>query len=81
MLAVGTQLLAIVLTGMGKDGVEGARAVRAAKTPLWTKSSLTAAINSMPMTTAATHGATDHIPLNKLAAVLARDLERGTEPR
>lgn len=79
--AVGTQLLAIVLTGMGKDGVEGARAVRAAGAPLWTESSLTAAIDGMPVAAAAAHGAADRIPLDELAAVLARGLERGTEPR
>lgn len=79
--AVGAQLLAIVLTGMGKDGVEGARAVRAAGAPLWTESSLTAAIDGMPVAAAAAHGAADRIPLDELAAVLARGLERGTEPR
>lgn len=75
----GAQLLAIVLTGMGKDGVEGARAVRAAGAPLWTESSLTAAIDGMPVAAAAAHGAADRVPLDELAAVLARGLERQGE--
>ncbi|MCC7073114.1 MAG: chemotaxis-specific protein-glutamate methyltransferase CheB [Deltaproteobacteria bacterium] len=71
----GSHLLAVVLTGMGRDGVEGARAVRAVGAPLWTESSLTAAIDGMPVAAAAAHGAADRVPLDELAAVLARGLE------
>jgi two-component system chemotaxis response regulator CheB len=73
--AVGERALALVLTGMGKDGVEGAKALRAAKAPLWCESALTAAVDGMPASAAAAHGAADRIPLDELALLLARALE------
>jgi two-component system chemotaxis response regulator CheB len=74
----GDKLLAIVLTGMGRDGVEGARAVRAAGAPMWTESPLTAAIDGMPLAAAAAHGAADRIPLDEMANLLAKALDTGT---
>ncbi len=74
----GDKLLAIVLTGMGRDGVEGARAVRAAGAPMWTESPLTAAIDGMPLAASAAHGAADRIPLDEMANLLAKALDCGT---
>ncbi len=66
------KLLGVVLTGMGKDGTEGARALRDVGAPLWTESSISAAIDGMPQSAAAAHGAADRIPLQEMATHLAR---------
>ena len=76
--AAGNKLLALVLTGMGRDGVDGARAVRSVGAPMWTESSLTAAIDGMPQAAAQAHGAADRIPLDEMASLLAKALEPGT---
>jgi two-component system chemotaxis response regulator CheB len=73
--AVRDRALGLVLTGMGKDGVEGAKALRAVRAPLWCESALTAAVDGMPASAAAAHGAADRIPLDELALLLARSLE------
>lgn len=78
--AVGARLLAVVLTGMGKDGTEGARAIRAVGAPLWTESALTAAVDGMPGAAARAHGLADRIPLDELAILFARALEGGGGP-
>jgi two-component system chemotaxis response regulator CheB len=73
--AVGNRLLAVVLTGMGKDGVDGARAVRAAGAPMWCESALTAAVDGMPTSAAQAHGNADRVPLDELSLLLAKALE------
>jgi two-component system chemotaxis response regulator CheB len=73
--AAGSRLLALVLTGMGKDGTEGAKAVRSVGAPMWTESSLTAAIDGMPTAAARAHGLAARVPLDELALLLAKALE------
>jgi two-component system chemotaxis response regulator CheB len=73
--AAGSRVLGVVLTGMGKDGAEGARACRTAGAPLWTESPLTAAIDGMPAAAAAAHGNAIRLPLDELASLLARLVE------
>jgi two-component system chemotaxis response regulator CheB len=73
--AAGPRLLALVLTGMGKDGAEGARVCRAAGAAMWTESPLTAAIDGMPAAAAAAHGNAVRLPLDELASLLARVVE------
>ena len=68
------KVLGVVLTGMGKDGSEGAKALRDAGAPLWTESPLTAAIDGMPQAAAAAHGAAHRMALDELALQLARVL-------
>jgi two-component system chemotaxis response regulator CheB len=68
------RVLGIVLTGMGKDGAEGARALRDVGAPLWTESPLTAAIDGMPHAAAHAHGNAHRMPLDELAAQLMRVL-------
>jgi two-component system chemotaxis response regulator CheB len=74
--ALGARVLGIVLTGMGRDGCEGARLLAAAGAPLWTESPLTAAIDGMPMAAAQGHGQAVRLPLDELAVVLSRLLEQ-----
>ena len=68
------RMLGVVLTGMGKDGTEGAKAMRDAQAPLWTESPLTAAIDGMPQAAAAAHGSAHRMALDELAVQLARVL-------
>jgi two-component system, chemotaxis family, protein-glutamate methylesterase/glutaminase len=75
--AAGSRALGLVLTGMGRDGTEGARALRTAGAPLWTESPLTAAVDGMPAAAARAHGMADRIPIDELALLLARALEGG----
>jgi len=73
--AAAGKLLALVLTGMGKDGAEGARICRQVGATLWTESPLTAAIDGMPAAAAAAHGQATRLPLDELASLLARVVE------
>jgi two-component system chemotaxis response regulator CheB len=73
---LGSRVLGIVLTGMGRDGGDGARLLAAAGAPLWTESPLTAAIDGMPTAAAQAHGQALRLPLDELAAALARVLEQ-----
>ena len=66
------KLLGVVLTGMGKDGMEGAKALKDANAPLWAESALTAAIDGMPAAAAAAHGSAHRIALDELAVQLSR---------
>jgi two-component system chemotaxis response regulator CheB len=72
---LGAEVLGIVLTGMGKDGGEGAKALRDVNAPLWTESPLTAAIDGMPLAASQSHGSAQRLPLDELAAMLARLLD------
>lgn len=72
---LGADVLGIVLTGMGKDGGDGAKALRDVNAPLWTESPLTAAIDGMPLAASQSHGAAQRLPLDELAAMLARLLD------
>lgn len=72
--AVGHRMLAVVLTGMGRDGARGAEAVAAAGAPLWAESPLTAAVDGMPLAAAKAHGNADRVPLDELAELVARTL-------
>ncbi|MDP2344519.1 MAG: chemotaxis-specific protein-glutamate methyltransferase CheB [Deltaproteobacteria bacterium] len=69
------KLLGVVLTGMGKDGSDGAKALKDAGAPLWTESPLTAAIDGMPQSAAVAHGSAQVIALDELAVQLAKVLD------
>ena len=66
-----------MLTGMGKDGGEGARELGRVGAPVWTESSLTAAIDGMPTAAAHAHGGAVRLPLDGLAAGLVSVLSTG----
>jgi two-component system chemotaxis response regulator CheB len=73
--ACGAGVLGIVLTGMGRDGAVGARALRDAGAPLWTESPSTAAIDGMPVAAARSHGAATVASLDVLGHALTRLLD------
>lgn len=72
----GRDTLGIVLTGMGRDGADGAASLRQIGAPLWTESPLTAAIDGMPLAAAQGHGDAQRLPLDELASSLEMLLER-----
>jgi two-component system chemotaxis response regulator CheB len=70
--AVGTGLLGVVLTGMGRDGADGARELGEVGAPLWAESRATAVIHGMPKAAARAHGAALQLPLDELASLFGR---------
>jgi two-component system, chemotaxis family, protein-glutamate methylesterase/glutaminase len=68
-------VLGVVLTGMGRDGADGARALADANAPLWTESPLTAAIEGMPQAAADAHAGAAVLPIDEIAVLLSRLLE------
>jgi two-component system chemotaxis response regulator CheB len=70
----GRSVVLAVLTGMGRDGLEGARAVRAAGGRVLAESEDTCTIYGMPRAVAEA-GLADHVlPLHELAAAIAREV-------
>jgi two-component system chemotaxis response regulator CheB len=74
--AAGSGLLGVVLTGMGKDGTEGASKLAGAGAPLWAESRSTAVIHGMPTSAAKAHGAALQLPLDELALLFGRVVGR-----
>lgn len=75
--AYGSGTLAAVLTGMGRDGLRGAQAVRMAGGVVLAQSEASAVITSMPAAVAAAGLADAIVPLEEIAAELVRWTEGG----
>ncbi len=73
--AVGRALLAVVLTGMGHDGRDGARAVRAAGGQVIAQDQATSVVWGMPGAVAEAGLADQILPLNDIGPELARRLK------
>jgi two-component system chemotaxis response regulator CheB len=69
----GPRTLLVVLTGMGRDGLEGARAVRAAGGRVLCESEATCTIYGMPRAVADAGLADQVLPLDELAGAIARE--------
>jgi two-component system chemotaxis response regulator CheB len=70
----GSRVVLAVLTGMGRDGVEGARAVRAAGGRILAEAEETCTIYGMPRAIAEA-GLADHVlPLGELGPAIAREV-------
>jgi two-component system, chemotaxis family, protein-glutamate methylesterase/glutaminase len=70
----GSRVVLVVLTGMGRDGLEGARAVRAAGGRILAEAEETCTIFGMPRAVAEA-GLADHVlPLGELGAAIAREV-------
>jgi len=69
----GPALLLVVLTGMGKDGLEGARAVKAAGGRILCEAESSCVVYGMPRAVAEAGLADDVLPLDQLPAVIARE--------
>jgi len=69
----GARTLLVVLTGMGRDGLEGARAVRAAGGRVLVEDESTCTIYGMPRAVAEAGLAHQVLPLGELPAAIARE--------
>jgi two-component system, chemotaxis family, protein-glutamate methylesterase/glutaminase len=74
--AYGPAVLGVVLTGMGDDGLAGARAVRAAGGRLLTEASSSAVVDGMPRSVRDAGLSDGEVPLDGLAAELVRRVSR-----
>jgi two-component system chemotaxis response regulator CheB len=69
----GPSLLLVVLTGMGKDGLDGARAVKAAGGRVLCEAESTCVVYGMPRAVAEAGLADAVLPLHELPAAIARE--------
>jgi len=69
----GNQLVLVVLTGMGKDGLDGARAVRRAGGRILVEAESTCVVYGMPRAVAEAGLADEVLPLHELPAAIARE--------
>jgi two-component system chemotaxis response regulator CheB len=69
----GSKLLLVVLTGMGRDGLEGAKAVRRAGGRVLAEAESTCTVYGMPRAVVEAALADDVLPLGQLAGAITRD--------
>jgi two-component system, chemotaxis family, protein-glutamate methylesterase/glutaminase len=69
----GPALVLVVLTGMGKDGLEGARAVKTAGGRVLVEAESTCVVYGMPRAVAEAGLADEVLPLHDLPAAIARE--------
>jgi two-component system chemotaxis response regulator CheB len=69
----GERLLLVVMTGMGKDGLEGAREVRARGGRILAEAESTCTVYGMPRAIVEAQLADDVLPLGELAAAIAAE--------
>jgi two-component system chemotaxis response regulator CheB len=70
---LGPALVLVVLTGMGKDGLEGARAVKAAGGRVLCEAESTCVVYGMPRAVAEAGLADEVLPLHELPSAIARE--------
>jgi two-component system chemotaxis response regulator CheB len=71
-VALGNRAIGVILTGMGDDGVEGARAIRAAGGIIIAESQETAVVYGMPGAAVRAGLVTETLPLPEIADYLAK---------
>jgi two-component system, chemotaxis family, protein-glutamate methylesterase/glutaminase len=72
----GSRMVLVVLTGMGRDGLEGARAVRAAGGRVLVEAESTCTVYGMPRAVAEAGLADEVLPLDELADAIVREAGR-----
>lgn len=72
--AAGCDVLAVVLTGMGDDGTEGARAVRAAGGHVWAQDQASSVIYGMPAAVAKAGLTETVLPLKEVGGAILRSV-------
>ncbi|HUM98881.1 MAG: hypothetical protein B7X12_01770 [Halothiobacillus sp. 20-53-49] len=70
--AVGADVLGVILTGMGDDGTEGARAVRSGGGHIWAQDQASCVIYGMPAAVAKAGLVQAVLPLNDIGRALSR---------
>ncbi len=73
----GGDVLALVLTGMGSDGCEGARLLKQAGATVWAQDEASSVIYGMPMAVARAGLADEILPLNQIGPRLAELVAAG----
>lgn len=68
--AVGPRVLGVVMTGMGDDGLAGARAIRAAGGHVIVEAETSCVVYGMPRAVAAAGLANEHVPLRRMASAI-----------
>lgn len=74
---VGGDTLAIILTGMGADGREGARMLKRAGATIWAQDEASCVVYGMPQAVAAAGLSTESIPLSDMATAIIRESGNG----
>ena len=74
--AYGARMVLVMLTGMGRDGLEGAKAVRAAGGRILCEAESTCTVYGMPRAVAEAGLADEVLPLGELAGAIAREAGR-----
>ena len=72
----GARMVLVVLTGMGRDGLEGAKAVRSAGGRILVEAESTCTVYGMPRAVAEAGLADEILPLDELAGAIAREAGR-----
>jgi two-component system chemotaxis response regulator CheB len=70
--ALGVRCIGVILTGMGDDGVDGAKAIRAAGGIIIAESQETAVVNGMPGAAVRAGVASEVLPLPQIGEYLAK---------
>ena len=70
-------MLAVVLTGMGADGREGARMLKAAGATIWAQDEASCVVYGMPQAVASAGIATQSISLEHMAESILKESARG----
>lgn len=74
---LGRDTLAVVLTGMGADGREGARMLKAAGATIWAQDEASCVVYGMPQAVAAAGISSQSIALEDMAEAIIRESGRG----
>jgi two-component system chemotaxis response regulator CheB len=75
--AFGGDVLAVVLTGMGADGREGARMLKSAGATIWAQDEASCVVYGMPQAVASAGIATQSISLEHIAESILKESARG----
>ncbi|PIW59830.1 chemotaxis response regulator protein-glutamate methylesterase [Shewanella sp. CG12_big_fil_rev_8_21_14_0_65_47_15] len=75
--AYGGDVLAVVLTGMGADGREGARMLKSAGATIWAQDEASCVVYGMPQAVASAGIATQSISLDNMAESILKESARG----
>ncbi|MGX9459952.1 protein-glutamate methylesterase/protein-glutamine glutaminase [Shewanella sp. A14] len=75
--AFGGDVLAVVLTGMGADGREGARMLKSAGATIWAQDEASCVVYGMPQAIASSGISTHSISLDNMAEAILKESSRG----
>ena len=75
--AYGGDILAVVLTGMGADGREGARMLKSAGATIWAQDEASCVVYGMPQAVASAGLSTHSISLDNMAEAILKESARG----